>query len=57
MLILFSHLRLDLPTGFFPSGFLTKPYVRLSPPPHTLRATPTSFFSTDNPKKFGDKDH
>jgi hypothetical protein len=37
ILILSSHLCLGLPSGLFPSGFPTKPYTRLSPPP--IRAT------------------
>jgi len=43
ILILFSHLRLVLPSGFFPSGFLIqKRYIHLSFPP--IRATyPTHF--------------
>ena len=41
-LILSSHLRLALPSGLFPSGFSTKPFIRLSSPSYVLYAPPIS---------------
>ena len=45
ILILSSHLRLGLPNGLFPSGFLTRTCAHLSPPPYAPHAPPISFFS------------
>ena len=43
-LILFSHLRLRLPSRFFPSDLLTKTALHLSCLPHVLHSLPISFF-------------
>ena len=53
ILILFSHLRLGLPSGFFPSDFRTKTlYTPLLSPPYALHAPPKSFFSILSPEKY-----
>ena len=40
ILILFTHLRLGLPSGFVPSGFLTKTLYAPSPHPYAPHAQP-----------------
>ena len=46
VLILSTHLRLSLPSGFFPSGFSTKTlYTPTSLHPYAPHAQPISFFS------------
>ena len=45
ILILSTHLRLGLPSGLFPSGFLTKTLYTPSPHPYAPHAQPISFFS------------
>ena len=45
ILILSSHLRLGLPSGLFPSRFLTKTPFKPLLFPYVLHAPPTSFFS------------
>jgi hypothetical protein len=45
ILILFTHLRLGLPNGLFPSGFPTKTLYTPSPHPYAPHAQPISFVS------------
>ena len=49
ILILSIHLCLGLPSGLFPSGFLTKTLYTPSPPPYVPHAQPISFFSILSP--------
>ena len=52
VLILSTHLRLGLPSGFFPSGFPTRPYTPPSPPLSSPHAQPISFFSILSPAQY-----
>ena len=52
ILILFTHLRLGLPSGFVPSGFLTKTLYAPSPHPYAPHAQPVSFFSILSPAQY-----
>jgi hypothetical protein len=52
ILILSSHLRLGLPNGLFPSGFLTKILYTPLTSPYVLHAPPISFFSILSPAAY-----
>ena len=52
ILILFTHLRLGLPSGLFPSGFRTKTLYTTSPHPYAPHAQPISFFSILSPAQY-----
>ena len=52
ILILFTHLRLGLPSGLFPSGFHTKTLYTPSPHPYAPHAQPISFFSILSPAQY-----
>jgi len=52
ILILFTHLRLGLPSGLFPSGFPTKTLFTPSPQRYASHARPISFFSILSPAQY-----
>ena len=52
ILILFTHLRLGLPSGLFPSGFPIKTLYAPSPHPYAPHAQPISFFSILSPAQY-----
>ena len=51
-LILSAHLRLGLPSGLLPFGFLTKTLYTPSPHPYAPHDQPISFFSILSPAKY-----
>ena len=52
ILILSTHLRLGLPSGLFPSGFLTKTLYPPSPHSYAPQAQPISCFSILSPAQY-----
>ena len=52
IIILSTHLRLGLPSGFFPSGFSTKTLHTPSPHPYAPHAQPISLFSILSPAQY-----
>ena len=52
ILILSTHLRLGLPSGLLPSGFLIKTPYAPSPHPYAPHSQPISFFSILSPAPF-----
>jgi len=52
ILILSTHLRLDLPSGLFPSGFPSKTLFTPSLHPYAPHAQPISFFSILSPAQY-----
>ena len=52
ILIFFTHLRLGLPSGLFPSGFPSKNLYNPSPHPYAPHAQPISFFSILSPAQY-----
>ena len=52
ILVLSTHLRLGLPSGLFPSSFLTKTLYNPSPNLYAPHAQPISFFSILSPAQY-----
>ena len=52
ILILFTHLRLGLPSGLFPPVSPPGPYTPPSPPPYEPHAQPITFFSILSPAQY-----
>jgi hypothetical protein len=52
VLILYTHLRLGLPSNLFPSGFPTKTLYTPSPHPYAPHAQSISFFSILSPAQY-----
>ena len=52
VLILYTHLRLGLPSGSFPSVSPPRPYTPQSPHPYAPHAQPISFFSILSPAQY-----
>ena len=52
ILILSTHLRLGLPSGYFPPVSPPRPYTPPSPHPYAPHAQPISFFSILSPAKY-----
>ena len=52
VLILFTHLRLGLPSGSFPPVSPPRPYTPPSPHPYVPHAQPISFFSILSPVQY-----
>jgi hypothetical protein len=52
ILILYSHLRLGLPSGLFPSGLTRETCSRLSCPQYAVHAPTISFFSMLSPARY-----
>ena len=52
IIILYTHFRLGLPSGLFPSGFRTKTLYTPSPRPYAPHALPISFFSILSPAQY-----
>ena len=51
-LLLFTHLRLGLPSGSFPPVSIPRPYTHPSPHPYAPHAQPISFFSILSPAQY-----
>ena len=51
-ILISTHLRLGLPSGFFPSGFPIKTLYTPSPHPYAPHAQPISFFSILSPAQY-----
>ena len=55
VLILSTHLHLDLPSGLFPSCFPSKTLYTSSPHPYAPHAQPISFFSILSPAQYWER--